>query len=384
MTDEEYEKWKKANSQQPTKRHNWVEEKENARLTAEAKNRTGINAQIDIALDLIHREHGVGSSRLAEAIWNVMFFREYGSWYRVGLRLDDVAPERKRERTIERWMRIVYKPSLIDGDHRTKTIWDFTGKDELGRPERFSWFLKKLIDNGFKSIRQKALRVEKKRVHIEDNAIARADSGGISSDSAISQQAIPDVGELDTNDVPYELQQSLALYQKRIKLAYPEIGYALFNLGIDNASEISRLIKSGELAWARAQAETLLPHFKRPKLTKDREKIKSILDTMVAACELEIDGWIKKEQERLVAKTKGTRNEFVPKDLTDPDVMVAERRRYMGWKPRQKAVRGWTEPKLTKRQELELNYQKIDSGDPTVIFKSDWQDHMINVWQGGN
>jgi hypothetical protein len=336
---------------------NWVEQKENERRQREERDGTGIRAELDGQLDACYAEHGI-TETLTTAIYRVMFFVRFKEWPSPGKALWKIAPDYKLERLHEAWMRICYPPEDLGGDERTMTIWDYDGKSE-----RFSAFVNRLIGNGYKSLKKKAIRAQDKEIHFEENGQDRSESGGISEGHAMEEAALPEVGAVDCNSIPGELGLRLENLNHHFQQYYPEVAHAHLNLGETSASEIARMVKSGETAFIKLAYEVQFPNPNRPKTTKDRERIKEITKAFKGHFLRIVTEYVRERQAVEVENAKANKRWlFTPKNLDDPKVLLDEVRRVMGWRPRTKNPVGFKDAQRSFEQKLGFNTYHIGKG----------------------
>jgi len=336
---------------------NWVEQKENERRQQEERDGTGIRAELDGQLDACYAEYGI-SQPLRDAIYRLMFFVRFKQWPTLGKNLRLIAPDYKLERLHQNWMRICYRPEDLGGDERTMTIWDYDGKSE-----RFSAFVNRLIGNGYKSLKKKATRVKDKEIHFEENAQARTEYGGISEGRAMEEAAFPKEGAIYSNSIPAELGLRLENLNHHFQQYYPEVAHAHLQLGENSASEIARLVKSGETAFIRLVYDVQFPNPSRPKTTKDRERIKEITKAYKGQFLRIVTEYLRERQAIEVENAKANKRWlFTPKNLDDPKVILDEVRRVMGWRPRTKNPVGFKKAQRTFEQKLGFNAYNLGKG----------------------
>jgi hypothetical protein len=337
-------------------------------------------------LNALYAHYGPSGTKLHGEIFRILFHRRFNVFPDTGVSQKHV-DERMWERVAEVCTRICYPPGTFE-EHlkpamgKRKTIHDYTGKDDSGRPETFAEFFEKRADKGYDALLKSARREEKKTVHFEESAERRAVTGGISEGEAMSQAAIPEGcsqrqreraaanGTLaedcpeyvnisdkleDHNSIfsGYHLPAALAaqLQQVRATLtsAYPQLGFALFKVGETSAAEISRIVKGDGNSWKmfeeRGSRDSV---YVKPdgriglrKTPKDRATITAIKNAALDEMRRLVADYVSRTQESLAERVATLADEYAvelaqsgwtPKDLSDPDVLLAEMRRLLGWR----------------------------------------------------
>jgi hypothetical protein len=291
----------------------------------EASRKNPLLERIDRALDNAYRKWGPDSHNLRDFIYRALHYRRFKVWPVTGKKTAHVATGEALRRLHDAVVRICYRPEDIGGDPRTKTIYNYTGIDDKGRPERFSAFLQKLLNNRYKGMRRKELEAENEWVRFEDDPIKRGEFGGISTDLAAlqGQGVLPEVGAVITNHVPSELALQLSRLRSLYVQRYPEIAEHHLS-GVVSASKIERLIKG-------------TPSTNKRKAPKGRKAIRDVMDSHVGQ-HLGLAYKYVREQQRLAIE-RGLLDPETALDLSIPDVMEREGRRVLGWLPKPPKVK---------------------------------------------
>jgi hypothetical protein len=389
LTKKEYDAYlKRTNQIEPShlttpgthnkKRQDWDETKREE----QEKQRGGVSELLDRLADHIYRRHNV-CDLLREMVFVCTYHRGFSVFptgvspylkkmIRRYLRLKEwptkhIGDEwgvKRLGNILDIWWRISYSPEIRDADSRTKTIHDFAGQDDRGRPERFSAFLRKVVDNGYISLRRKQHRDQTISVHLENTATGRAQYGGISEDLVTVAAGEEDV--LHSSFLPRPLSQWLYAVELEHRAAHPEIFHALLDLDIKSAVEIERRVKSGALSDLGRFDGVGRAYVSTHPSPRDRRQIKGILDAFRADY-LECTRQFVRREQKAALKGGGLTPECAP-NLDDPEVLDREVKRVMGWNAKaakdNEHYAGGHLKELKRTHEQQLGWETYSVGNP--------------------
>lgn len=165
---------------------------------------------------------------------------------------------------LERLHDLLFELLGYASDQRTKTIFDFDGVDDKGKPQTFAQYLHRVTSNKHRRLRKTSLVTEKERRWLETQInYADTDTETVPRDGSVCADGnphsyaepamstanvlpAPDSADVDTVAVvPVDLRIQLDLVADKFAAEYPHIAEHLM-AGVRSASAIERHLKNAD------------------------------------------------------------------------------------------------------------------------------------------
>ena len=211
---------------QGRKPSNVFEERENA---AKLKNRID-GDELDALMDRAYKRFGIESDELKDTVYSILFFKRFNFWPAAGQWPTTLSRSTVNTDSLPRFHETMVRMLYPGDDQRILTIRDYSGVDSNGQPERFSAFVRRIRDNGYRSLKDKERR--DKEVGFVEDSDDPLEKGFISESTVFSSAAVPPDGELDNNEIPGRLAGQLDMWNFHFRQAHPAVAHAVLDLNI--------------------------------------------------------------------------------------------------------------------------------------------------------